>query len=152
MRKLAPMIAMTSIVALAGAAYATTNDTGTSTDKMGSPTVSKNTTNPQGMSYSDKDTMSPGTNAKMDGKAKANAPVKADTGNATTALTEDSLQEPAPVTKKKVKKAKVASNTRASSGTMAGTNSIPSSNPPVSPTSPAAANSTTGQSPGGASQ
>ena len=127
MRKLAPMFVMTSIVALAGgAALANTSDTTTSTDKMGSPTVEKNTQNPQGLSYSDKSNMSPGTNAKID--------------SSTSVATDDTVTGAA---KKKPKKAKIASNTTAKS-----TNDM-SSNPPVSSKSPAAANSVTGQSTGG---
>jgi uncharacterized protein (DUF2345 family) len=67
MRKLAPMILMTSI-AFAGAAFAA------DTDKVtGSPTVSPNTSNPQGTSYSDKSNTAKGTNAPMDDTAKAKA-------------------------------------------------------------------------------
>jgi len=68
MRKLAPMILISSI-AFAGAAFAA------DTDKLGNPTVSPNTMNTQGMSHADKSNMSTGTNAVMteEDKAKADA-------------------------------------------------------------------------------
>jgi hypothetical protein len=65
MRKLAPAFIMTSVLALAGgSALANT------TSKAASPTVAPNTQNPQGMSYSDKGSTEPGTNAIMDDKSK----------------------------------------------------------------------------------
>jgi len=68
MRKLAPMILISSI-AFAGAAFAA------DTDKYGQPTVSPNTQATQGMSHADKSNTSPGTNAPMTeaDKAKADA-------------------------------------------------------------------------------
>lgn len=68
MRKLAPMILISSI-AFAGAAFAA------DTDKLGNPTVSPNTNSTQGMSHADKSNMSTGTNATMteEDKAKADA-------------------------------------------------------------------------------
>lgn len=68
MRKLAPMILISSI-AFAGAAFA--HDT--ATDKNGQPTVSANTPNPQGTSYSDKSSIAKGTNAPMTDADKAKA-------------------------------------------------------------------------------
>ena len=69
MRKLAPSILFASITALMGTtAFAAMGDaTSPSTDKVtGSPTVDDNSANPQGMSYSDKSSTSPGTNARID--------------------------------------------------------------------------------------
>ena len=70
MLKLAPMFIMSSMVAFAGAAFAA--------DTTGSPTVTPNTTNPQGLSYSDKSNTSTGTNAVMNEKDKATATMEDD--------------------------------------------------------------------------
>ncbi len=64
MRKLAPMIIISSL-ALAGGAFAA--------DNTGSPTVAPNTTNAQSNSYSDKSNAASGTNAPMTEEAKAKA-------------------------------------------------------------------------------
>lgn len=64
MRKLAPMIIVSSL-AFAGAAFAA--------DNTGTPTVAPNTNNPQGNSYSDKSNTAKGTNAPMTEEAKAKA-------------------------------------------------------------------------------
>ena len=68
MRKLAPAILFASIATvMAGTAAAAIGDaTPPSTDKVtGSPTVDTNSSNPQGTSYTDKSSTSPGTNALM---------------------------------------------------------------------------------------
>jgi hypothetical protein len=65
MRKLAPMLIATT-VAFAGAAFAVDTDKAT-----GSPTVSPNTANPQGQSYTDKSNTAAGSNAPMDDQSKA---------------------------------------------------------------------------------
>lgn len=136
MRKLAPLFITTTILAFAGAnAFAASqmsdsatnqakptgnSDSSTagamapsvgSTATSGSPTVPANTQNPQGMSYSDKSSSAPGTNAKMD-----------------TAASDTSVTTATKA--KKAKKKKVAKND----------------------TNADAAGSTTGRSPGGASQ
>jgi len=87
-----------------------------------SPTVPANTQNPQGMSYSDKSSSAPGTNAKMDSNSE---PV-------TTATTTTHKVKKA---KKKVAKADTT---------------LPAPQP--SATNADAAGSTTGRSPGGTSQ
>jgi hypothetical protein len=69
MRKLAPLVLFASLAALVGGTtFAATGPTNSgSPDKAtGSPSVQANTNNPAGMSYSDKSSTSPGTNAKMD--------------------------------------------------------------------------------------
>jgi hypothetical protein len=63
-----------------------------------SPTVSANTQNPQGTSYSDKSASAPGTNAKMDTSAGSSARVSGNTTmsgrsvDATTALANEDSQ------------------------------------------------------------
>lgn len=153
MRKLAPMIVLTSLFAFSGATFAAST-----TDKVGNPTVTPNTTNPQGLSYSDKSNTSTGTNAAMDDKTKA-----------TAAMEEDKKMD-----KKKMKKAKADakidtnvqsgmtmgststhSGAATHSGTMnSGTSTTGSGAAPVAPapgtttggTNAAAVNSTTGKS------
>ena len=100
MRKIAPMIIASSL-AFAGAAFAA--------DNTGSPTVSPNTANPQGNSYSDKSPIAKGTNAPMDDTAKAKAEadhdkmkakkkMKADKSLDTTTSTTSGMTSPAPAT------------------------------------------------------
>jgi len=148
MRKLAPMFVFTTIAALVGgtALAATTGSTTSmaATDKSGAPTVDANTNNTQGMSYSDKSGTSPGTNARMDGKAPANAN-QMPRHSAAMGMDEDdkSMTEQKTVAEKKagkmhMKKAKVA---RAGDSTMKNRTPIESSNG-------AAVNSTTGSSGG----
>jgi hypothetical protein len=91
MRKLAPAVLMTSMLALAGTAFANSPDKVKTDNVTGSPTVDSNKSTNQPLSYSDKSNTSPGTNAKMDKpdrkKAKAKADAKADVtleSNATT--------------------------------------------------------------------
>jgi hypothetical protein len=123
MRKLAPVL-ITSIAALfGGTALAATGATNSaSPDKVtGSPSVEPNTSNPQGLSYSDKNNMSPGTNAQMDPSATDDK-----TTTATTAKTR----------KHKAKVAKAGDPNTAN-------------RPPIDSTNGAAVNSTTGTSPGG---
>jgi hypothetical protein len=126
MRKLAPTILFASITALAGGtALANTAVTSSTTDKVtGSPTVDVNTNNPQGMSYTDKSTTSPGTNARIDDtQAQSGMPVADNTK---------------PMTAKARKhKAKMAKNTTPSTNTA-----------PIDSTNGAADNSTTGSSAG----
>ncbi len=148
MRKLAPMFVMTSIVALAGGnAFAnmdkTTTTTSATTGSAASPTVSPNTNNPQGQSYSDKGSSEPGTNAIMDDKSKPSM--------ASTTDDDKNLKK----TKKTVKKAKLAQHTEApvkSDATKAdasvSASSTTSTNPPTKTTDSAAANSATGRSAG----
>jgi hypothetical protein len=81
MRNFAPSILFASITALmGGSAFAATDDIATSdTDTAtGSPTVDTNTTDPQGMSYSDKSNTSPGTNARMDRNTSARTDIDID--------------------------------------------------------------------------
>ena len=149
MRKLAPMFITTAVVAFAtGTAFANTNDTGMTTDKMGSPTVSKNDKNPQGNSYSDKSNIAKGTNAKIDDPAKQSAGVSTATGarlamdNDKERTSNDSMNtkdtaQGTTTPKAKKHRKNVASN--------AGKTSI---NPPVSETNAAAVKSTTGISGG----
>ncbi|MEP7069886.1 MAG: hypothetical protein ABI789_11615 [Usitatibacter sp.] len=163
MRKLAPLFVMTSIVALAGGnALATTMavDKTATTDKMGAPTVSPNTSNPQNLSYSDKSNTSPGTNAKMDGKpmgAMGDKPMgtmsdKTSNLGGSYAMDEDNKDGTSKMTKKKAKRTKMAHATKRMDvdGTMSTT---PTANPasknlPTSTTNGAAVNSTTGRSGG----
>lgn len=145
MRKLAPMFVMTSIVALAGGtAFANMNDTGTPDNKTGSPTVSKNTQNPQGLSYSDKSNTAKGTNARIDSNSSVAASSTAGGAVAAvdddkTLLTNDRRNDDTTANKKITKKKhkKVASNGMKTS-----------INPPVDATHAAAVNSTTGVSGG----
>jgi hypothetical protein len=127
------------------------------TPPSASPTVSANTQNPQGMSYSDKSSSSPGTNAKMDANSGTPTSSTAVVGTTTkstdavTALANDdkqalsrqansesstiATQDTAAKAKVKKSKKKVAK----ADTTMHG-------NPPVN--DGAAAGSTTGRSPG----
>lgn len=91
MRKLAPAVLMTSMLALAGSAFANTadktTDKSTKTDTItGSPTVDSNKPTNADLSYSDKSNTSPGTNAKMDkaNKKKVKAKAKTDVTMDTT--------------------------------------------------------------------
>lgn len=85
MRKLAPAVLMTSMLALAGSAFANSADKVKTDNITGSPTVSANKATATDLSYSDKSNTSPGTNAKMD-KAKKKNKAKAD---ATAGVTMD---------------------------------------------------------------
>jgi hypothetical protein len=83
MRKLAPAVLMTSMLALAGGAFANSADKVKTDNVTGSPTVSSNKSTGQDLSYSDKSNTSPGTNAKLDkpnkkAKTKAKADAHAD--------------------------------------------------------------------------
>ncbi|MGZ5040223.1 MAG: hypothetical protein ACXWG1_04940 [Usitatibacter sp.] len=146
MRKLAPMFVMTSIVALAGGtAFANTNDTGTPDNKTGSPTVSKNTRNPQALSYADKENAAKGTNARMDTPSSAAGTSTA--GGAVAAIdddkqltTNDSRNGDSTANKKVTKKTKHKKIAQNGSKT--------SVNPPVDATHAAAVNSTSGISGG----
>lgn len=128
MRKLAPAILMTSMLALAGGAYANT-DSG-KTDKItGSPTVDANKPGDQNLSYSDKSNTSPGTNAKLDKnkKKKAKANTAMDSSSSTSA--EAPMSHPA------------------LPSTSAAAPAAPTAPDPVHPATKAnAVNSTTGQS------
>ena len=124
-----------------------------------SPTVSSNSQNPQGMSYSDKSSSAPGTNARMDANS---APVTTTSSggstDATKALADDDKQalsrqasgergtiaadKTADTTTHKAKKAK--KKVAKAEGTMAA--------PQPSGTNADAAGSTTGRSAGGSSQ
>ena len=161
MRKLAPLFVMTSIVALAGNALATPMaDKTATTDKLGAPTVSANTSNPQNLSYSDKSGTSPGTNAKMDDKpmgAMGDKPMgtmsdKSSNLGGSYATDETNNDGKSTMAKKKAKKTKMASTTKRMDvdGTMSTTPTAnpASANPPISTTNGAAVNSTTGRSGG----
>ena len=148
MRKLAPMFVFTTIAALVGGTALAATGTTTSmsaTDKSGAPTVDANTSNPQGMSYSDKSNTSPGTNARMDGKAAVNAN-RMPQHRAGMAMDEDdksmteqmTTAEKAKAGKTRMKKAKVA---RAGDSTMM-------NRTPIDSTNGAAVNSTNGSSAG----
>ena len=163
MRKLAPIF-ISSIVALAaGNVYANSaakNATGT--DATGSPTVSANTQNPDKTSFGDKSNTSPGTNAKMNDKAvsgqsssvsdpnwAANEDKKEHADQAVT----DTSKPVKKAKKQKVAKAKKHDDTTLMKrdDTMANTQPAPTvdaSSPPIAATNGAAANSTTGKSPG----
>lgn len=175
MRKLAPMFITTSILALA-AGNVLANDTMGSTDKTGSPTVSNNTQKGP-LSYSDKSSTSPGTNAKMDDKSSAGMSSTGDKlnsgkvdSNTTFATDEDKRDakpssqagEKADLTAKpaKAKKAKVAHTSKLHKDTMSTTATTDTNvtgtgtekmekNPPLSATKGEAANSLTGKSAGG---
>ena len=126
MRNLAPTILFASIALAAGAALANTGTT-SSTDKVtGSPTVDTNTNNPQGTSYSDKSTTSPGTNARMDDEAR-------------TGVAVDSHDKTMSTHRKHNKVAKNSLPT---------TNNAPIDSKPIDSTNGAADNSTTGSSAG----
>ncbi len=137
MRKLAPMVLISSIAALVcGTTFATTGATNsTSPDKAtGSPSVEANVSNPQGLSYGDKSNTSPGTNARMDDKSAVTA------GQMPAARVGSAMDnEDKPMTermhKHKAKKAK--------DGDPNTVNSIP-----IDSSNGAAVNSSTGTSPG----
>jgi hypothetical protein len=114
------------------------------TTRPGSPTVSKNTKNPQGLSYSDKSNTAKGTNARIDSNSSvaasstaggAMAAVDDDKSMTTNDRRNDDTTANKKITKKKHKK--VASNGVKTS-----------INPPVDATHAAAVNSTTGVSGG----
>lgn len=83
MRKLIPTLALATTVAMAGAAFAA------DTDRNGNPTVSPNTPNAAGTSYSDKSQTAKGTNAIADEKAQAAAEAKHDKKHATKKMKKD---------------------------------------------------------------
>jgi hypothetical protein len=164
MRKLAPIF-ISSIVALAaGNAFANTaakNSAGM--DSTGSPTVSANTPNQANTSFGDRSQTSPGTNAKMNDKAvtgqsssvsdpnwAANEDKKEHSEQTATEPTDKSVKK---TTKHhKVAKAKKHDTTTSSMRDDTTANqpapTVDASNPPTSKTNGAAANSTTGKSPG----
>lgn len=149
MRKLAPMFIVASLVAFGGNALATTTTTAVdktkTTDKMGAPTVSANTNDPN-LSYSDKSNTSPGTNAKMGDK-----PMAMWNGTSTDCAMIATMDHSKFSSKMKEQHAKAKMDC-AAAPTMAATPSTMSSTPPTSPaagsTSGSAVNSTTGISPG----
>ena len=162
MRKLAPMFILSSVVALA-AGNVLANDTLSSTDKNGEPTVSanKNATS-KDLSYSDKSNTSPGTNATMKDKSAAagttdkmvtDTAQEATTTNAAVAHDEDNKDLDKHTNKPAKKKAKkVASNNKAKidapATDMPTANPTNTTTPPLSATKAEAANSTTGKSAG----
>jgi hypothetical protein len=78
MRKLAPAVLMTSMLAFAGGAFANSSDkVSTAENPTGSPTVSGNKSTGEPLSYSDKSNTSTGTNAKLDKTHKKSAKAKA---------------------------------------------------------------------------
>ena len=150
--RLAPLFISATLALAVGNAIAA--------DTTGSPTVSPNTTNPQGMSYSDKSSTSPGTNAKMEQPmgsmadkpvAKSANSTEANLGGsyAKTEVNKDGTDTKI-VKKTKKSKTKVASSTKNSDTPIS---AAPTANPvAVDPktkaTDAAAANSTTGRSTG----
>jgi hypothetical protein len=101
MRKLAPVVLMSSMLAFAGSAFANSADKVKTDNVTGSPTVSANKTNGADLSYSDKSNTSPGTNAKLDKpnkkKMKAKADAKADVTMDTTVSTPEASTSSAPM-------------------------------------------------------
>lgn len=131
MRKLVPLFVLTSMVALSGGAIAANSMTTGTTDAVtGSPTVTPNTSNPQGLSYSDKSNTSTGTNAAMDDKTKSMS----------------TMDNDKKVAKKRVKKVVTARRTDApaSAYSSSGTNSLKTPTP-AGGTNASTDNSTTGK-------
>ena len=162
MRKLAPIF-ISSIVALAaGNVYANSaakNSAGM--DSTGSPTVSSNTQNQDKTSYGDRSQTSPGTNAKINANTTTGQSSAVTDPNwaANEDKKEHSEQTATEPTSKSVKKAtkhhKVAKAKTHDTTTMRGDTTanqpaptVDAANPPTSATNGAAANSTTGKSPG----
>jgi len=163
MRKLAPIF-ISSIVALAAgnvfANSAAKNSAGM--DSTGSPTVSSNTQNQDKTSYGDRSQTSPGTNAKMNANTTtgqsssvsdpnwaANEDKKEHSEQTATEPTEKSVKKSTKA-KHKVAKAKTHDTTTMRGDTTANqpAPTVDATNPATPATNGAAANSTTGKSPG----